>query len=276
MSLFQMTRVTCGTSSPSLLYSSALLLPLPLSSSPDADASSHALVLAATCIDGIWAAGGSCSIGLSASSRGCCPIEMCARVIMAGEEVDLLDDVVQRMQQLFCCEHQQYSGMDAWKLALPALLAFIKKPAATDFSEVWAHQHQVCWGRYVFRCVGVGMSLLNAHNLTSAVVCPTQTIVDACAHWCMWATDCLIPSTELNGAVFSSGPLFHNKSATARLTRYTCRRTADANVGTFLIFCPGHCRLLQKLYVGISALYLAPNSKMSIDWERPALFYRDP
>jgi hypothetical protein len=104
--------------------------------------------LATACIDGIWAAGGGCGVEDMAGSRGCCPIEMCARVIMGEVVVEVSDDVVKCMQQNYGQQQQQqqpYSSASAWKLALPALNTLMRAAAdpSSCLNDVWLLQRQV-------------------------------------------------------------------------------------------------------------------------------------
>ena len=147
----QMAHITCGSSPPSLLKACDMHSAQQPTHAPAPATPLHP-ALATACIDGIWAAGGGCGVGDIAASRGCCPIEMCARVIMREVVVEVCDDVVKCMQQNYGQQQQQqqqqqqpYSSASAWKLALPALNTLMR--AATDpsscLNQVWLLQRQV-------------------------------------------------------------------------------------------------------------------------------------
>ena len=80
------------------------------------------------------------------SSRGCCPIEMCALAIVGGLAKDLNDDVAEVMQQyLRQQQQQQHSNRVAWNQALPSLNALLSAVASSSptLSDVWLQHRQV-------------------------------------------------------------------------------------------------------------------------------------
>jgi hypothetical protein len=206
----QIYRIACGTSAPSLLKAVGLGLFCQPLHPPESSALHHLSPLATACIDGIWAAGGGCSVRSLANSRGCCPIEMCARAIVGHVAKDLNDDVAQMIQQRLQQHNrqQQHSGCAAWNQALPSLDALVNAAATSSsiLAEVWLQHEQVF--------------MKHVPHMMHSFPHRTQIIIEACACWCLWATTCLIPSTDATSALFSSAPPFINKAAAARLQRW--------------------------------------------------------